>query len=686
MQTPYTSRGRPIPFGVSQTKSGHNFALFSRHASAVSLLLYFQETATADHEVIFDTVVNRTGDVWHIHIHNLPEQFNYMYRLDGPWLPDKGYIFDNNHLLLDPYAGSIAGLEKWGERNPKLNHFRGRFEYADYDWEDDRPPNTPLSDTIIYELHVRGFSRHDNSGVNHPGTFQAIIEKIDYLKKLGITAVELMPIQEFDETDCRYINPQTGTKLTNYWGYSTIGFFALKSAYASESETGLAIKAFKDMVKALHAENLEVILDVVFNHTAEGDRECPVLNYKGIENSTYYILDDKGDYQNYSGCGNTMNCNHPVVRKLIMDALRYWVVEMHVDGFRFDLASILTRDEKGRVLTNPPLLEAIAKDPVLSGVKIIAEAWDAAGLYQVGSFPASRRWAEWNGRYRDTMRRFLLGEPGLTGEVATRISGSEDLYKHSERNPYHSINFITAHDGFTMMDLVSYKDKHNLSNGQQNMDGDDHNFSVNFGFEGETTDPLILSKRMQQIRNMATLLMLSQGTPMVLAGDEFGNSQSGNNNAWCQDNETSWLNWNLLDKNSKLFEFWRKLIKFRKNHTSLHRERFFTGEINSRSGIADISWHNTRQGHPDFDMSARSLAFMIDDDARGQERGIIYAALNFSSDILEFELPVVISESPWRRVLSTADPASFIEEKEFPLSSDQNSIEVAAFSITVLIR
>lgn len=676
-------KGRPIPFGVTLTTFGHNFAIFSKQATSVSLLLYFDQQQTPKHEIRFDSKLNRTGAVWHILIQNLPDSFYYMYRIDGPRNLEQGHIFDAKQLLLDPYAKFIAGMETWGKRATKPHQVLCYFENTTYDWGNDQAPNIPLSDTIIYELHVRGFSQHPSSGVKGSGSYQGIIEKIGYLKSLGITAIELMPVQEFDEMECRYENPHTGAKLLNYWGYSTVGFFALKTAYAAAGESGGAGNEFRDMVKALHAENLEVIIDVVFNHTAEGDKTCPVLSFKGIENSVYYILDETGDYRNYSGCGNTLNCNHPVVRKLIMDVLKYWVVEMHVDGFRFDLAAILTRDENGDVLTNPPLLEAIAKDPVLSSTKIIAEAWDAAGLYQVGSFPASKRWAEWNGRYRDTVRRFLRGEPGLTGEIATRISGSEDLYRHSDRNPYHSINFITAHDGFTMMDLVSYLEKHNQANGEDNQDGCNHNFSLNFGVEGVTTDTGIMSKRKQQIRNMATIMMLSQGTPMVLAGDEFGNSQSGNNNAWCQDNEISWLDWELADINQDLLIFWKKLIEFRKKHAALHRKRFFTGKISETSGIADISWHNIRLGQPDFNTSSRSLAFLMDGVDSGGEKGeMLYAALNFSEISLEFEIPTISSAKTWNQVLSTADPKSFIEGT--PRSCDQKTIEVAAFSITVL--
>lgn len=686
IQTLKTDRGKPLPYGITRMSTGHNFALFSRYATTVSLLIYYHRQAEPDHEILLDPNLNRTGDVWHIQVSNLPERFFYLYQVDGPWQPEQGHVFNSEYLLLDPYAEVISGLEHWGKRDSDLPFLMGAYGQVDYDWEDDQSPRIPLKDTIIYEMHARGFSRHASSDVNHPGTYRAIIEKIPYLKQLGVTAVELLPVHEFDETECRYIDPESGEKLLNYWGYSTIGFFALKTGYASVADGFDAINEFRDMVKALHEANLEVILDVVFNHTAEGDRECPILNYKGIANSTYYILDEDGDYRNYSGCGNTMNCNHPVVRKLIMDALRYWVVNMHVDGFRFDLASILTRDETGAVLSNPPLLESIAKDPVLSKVKIIAEAWDAAGLYQVGSFPAFQRWAEWNGQYRDTLRRFLTGEPGLIGDVASRISGSEDLYSQSGRYPGHSVNFITAHDGFTMMDLVSYEKKHNINNGQQNQDGHNQNYSVNFGVEGETDDLTIRRKRKQQVRNMATLLMLSQGTPMILAGDEFGNSQFGNNNAWCQDNEISWLDWRLLSQNSDLFRFWQKLIEFRKAHPSLHRDRFFTGRSIDYNGIPDISWHNTQCHQPGFNSPAQSLAFLIDDsDSNGGEKQAIYVAINFSKGTLQFELPTLPLELSWKQVMSTSDPVGFINGEWLPMPEDQKSIDISSMSIMVLI-
>lgn len=441
------------------------------------------------------------------------------------------------------------------------------------------------------------------------------------------------------------------------------------------------------MIKALHKAGIEVILDVVFNHTAEGGENGKILSFKGIANNVYYLLEDGQHYKNYSGCGNTLNCNHPAVRSMILDSLRYWVTEMHIDGFRFDLASILSRDEHGHVLPNPPLLEAIAKDPVLAHTKVIAEAWDAAGLYQVGSFPASKRWAEWNGKYRDIIKMFSKGIEGLTGEVATRIAGSEDLYKHSDRNPYHSINFITAHDGFTMMDMVSYEQKHNLDNGENNRDGLNENFSMNFGMEGKSSNPKIISSRQKQIRNLATILMLSQGTPMLPAGDEFGKTQNGNNNAWCQDNDIFWIDWKLLRTNQNLFLFWQKLIEFRKRHPVLRRTRFFTGQINKTSKIADISWHNINAYQPDFHTPSRSLAFMID----GMEDetvidDVIYVAMNFNDIALKFELPAVFSKKSWVQVLSTEAPEDFLVDRTTPLSEKTQHILVEPFSVIVLTK
>ena len=678
--------GSPLPFGVTKTRRGVNFAVFSKNASKVTLLIYNTPVDIPQFEIVLDHKINRTGDVWHISLDGLPETFYYSYKLSGPNDPAKGLVFNEELELLDPYSTAFSSLETWNKRN-NGEKLLNCYQNGSFDWEGDKPINRDLKDTIIYELHVRGFTRHNSSGVVHPGTYKGVIEKIGYLKQLGITAVELLPVHEFDETDCRYENPTTGQKLVNFWGYSSLNFFAVKAAYASNGNGLQAAYEFKEMVKALHNADIEVILDVVFNHTAEGGRDRPVYNFKGLENSVYYLLDEACDYLNHSGCGNTLNCNHPVVRKMIIDSLRFFVTEMHIDGFRFDLASILSRDENGDVMPNPPLLELIAKDPILAKTKIIAEAWDASGLYQVGSFPASKRWAEWNDRYRDLIRRFCKGESGLTAELATRIAGSEDLYKHSERNPFHSINFVTAHDGFTMMDLVSYKEKHNHENGEDNKDGVDGNHSLNFGIEGATQDPVIMNQRFKQIRNMATLLMLSQGTPMILSGDEFGNSQNGNNNAWCQDNSISWLDWGLTHSNADLLSFWRKLIAFRKQHRSLRRDRFFTGKVNPFSGLHDISWHNTSVADPGFNQWNRSLAFMID----GMEGDHIaddtlYVILNFNELDSEFELPFQHIASPWKLVLNTADPRSFIEDREIELESHQISLKVEAFSIVVLKR
>ena len=679
--------GTPLPYGIVRKHGSHNFAIFSAEAEAVTLLLYFDRDFAAPLRVPFDTAINRTGEVWHIAVVGLPAAFHYNYIVDGRRDVKKGRLFDPTIALIDPYAKSISGLETWGRipgQERKWGY--GYHDDAEFDWEGDRPLNIPLCESILYELHVRGFTRHASSDVAHPGTYSAIVEKIGYLQKLGVTAVELLPVNEFDETDCPFFNSRTGEPLLNCWGYSSINFFSVKSSYASNSQGLGAVLEFKEMVKALHKAGMEVIIDVVFNHTAERGHDGFTINFKGFANHIYYHLDADGDFRNYSGCGNAMNCNHPVVREMIVDALRYWVVQMHVDGFRFDLASILTRDEHGNVMENPPLIEWIAKDPVLTDTKIIAEAWDAAGLYQVGSFPAFGRWAEWNGKYRDIMRMFCAGTPGLTGEVASKLAGSEDIYGQSGRKPCHSVNFISAHDGFTMMDQVSYRNKRNMDNGENGRDGSNENFSLNFGVEGPTNSREIAEKRLRQIRNMATILLLSQGTPMILAGDEFGRSQQGNNNAWCQDNDVFWIDWNLLESNRELFLFWQRMIRFRKDHPILRRNDFFTGEVTPSSGIADISWHNTKANEPAFYSPARSLAFLIDGMRDGQAvDDTIYAAMNFSDETLNFELPTVHSPNAWNLLLTTTDPANFIADRPIPLPVGQDSIGVAPFSISVLL-
>lgn len=669
-----------MPLGVSRNRKTFNFAIFIPEATTVRLNIFDADSQQQIFSFQFQTAHHKTGTVWHTALTGLPDRFLYTYQIDGISDPQKGKLFFPEHQLIDPYAKSIRGLEKWGRdlKVPQRPVFSEYLE-SDFDWEGDLPLQTPWHQLIIYELHTRGFTQ--KASIEHPGTFSGLIEKIGYLKELGITAIELLPIHEFDEADCPFFNPQTKEQLLSTWGYISINFFALRSAYAADGQKRHVIDEFKEMVKQFHRAGIEVIIDVVFNHSAERDSTGPVFNFKGIANSTYYILDGSGDYLNFSGCGNTLNCNHPVVAQMILDALRYWVIEMHVDGFRFDLASILTRDQQGNVLDNPPVVEMIAKDPILANTKIIAEAWDAVGLYQVGNFPAHERWAEWNGKYRDIIRQFCLGTPGLTGEVASRLAGSEDMYDTSNRKPYHSINFITAHDGFPMMDLVSYNEKHNLANGENNRDGGNDNFSFNFGVEGPTDNAEINGQRKKQIFNYITLLMISQGTPMILAGDEFGRSQNGNNNVWCQDNELFWLDWDLLEKNRDIFNYWQHIINFRKAHPILQRASFFTGEINQASGIQDISWHNQRLFQPEFGHSNSSLAFLIDGGSvPGKSDDTLYVITNFSKEDLEFELPDIKMNVKWQKIIDT----NCLEPYLVKPSIIDNSTMVASFSIQIL--
>jgi isoamylase len=530
-----------------------------------------------------------------------------------------------------------------GDRSRRLDDAfrRALIVGRDYDWGLDQPINRPMADSVIYELHVRGFTQDPSSQVRQPGTFRGLIEKIPYLLELGITAVELLPVTEFDEADNERINPEDGSALRNFWGYHPLSFFALKASYAADGGPGGEVNEFKDLVKALHAAGIEVILDVVYNHSGEGDQRGPAYSMKGIDNSTYYMLASDGGYMNFSGCGNTINCNHPYVRHFILDSLRYWVTEMHVDGFRFDLASILGRDQDGNVLASPPLLEQIAGDPVLADTKLIAEAWDAAGLYQVGSFPNWGRWAEWNGRFRDDIRRFIRGEPGMVGSLATRLAGSSDLFQ-SDREPGHGINFVTSHDGFTLADLVSYDDKHNLVNGEENRDGDPNNLSWNCGQEGPADDPEIRRLRERQVRNFATLLILARGVPMILAGDELGRTQRGNNNAYCQDNRISWLDWERGASHRSLMRFFRLLIAFRRSHNLLRYDSFTV-----REGLgAEIHWHGFRLGEPDWGHDSHSLAMHLRGNAPGGRAEDIFLIANAHWEAHDFELPP-LDEGAW---------------------------------------
>jgi glycogen operon protein len=658
--------GDPLPMGTHEAEAGVNFAFFSRHASHVRLELFDHPAdAKPARAIDLDPLRNRTGDVWHVWIEGiLPGQL-YGYRVDGPYQPAEGHRFNFDKLLLDPFATAISPLPEWDfvralgydPSAPEPDLARSKvddaasmpkcvFTHEYFHWHDDRPPRHPWSKTVIYETHVRGLTIHPNSGVQHPGTYRGLVEKIPYLKELGVTAVELMPVHEFNECRVPGIAPQTGKRLGNYWGYDPVAFFAPKASYCSAGGAGQQKLEFKEMVRALHHAGIEVILDVVFNHTAEGNERGPTLCWRGIDNAIFYMLaPDKRHYRDYAGTGNTINANHPVVRDHILSALRYWMVEMHVDGFRFDLASILGRDGNGRLLADAPLLEHIAEDPILRDVKIIAEAWDEAGAYEVGSF-SERRWAEWNGRYRDDVRRFWRGDEGMLGPFASRICGSADIYAKSGKGPECSINFVTCHDGFTLNDLVSYRHKHNEANGESNRDGADENFSENHGFEGATENAPIESARKRQIRNFLLTLLISRGVPMLLGGDEFRRTQGGNNNPYCQDNETSWVDWSCLQRHGEIHAFAREMIAFRRAHPILSTERFYTE--------AEIGWFGPQRGLPDWaDPNARQLACLIHEGAHHA----LFLMFNAGSDAVDFSVPPAPDGARWRIAVDTSREA-----------------------------
>jgi isoamylase len=660
--------GRPLPLGTHKRDNGINFAVFSRHANRVWLELFDNPRAKAPSTVIeLPSGKHRTGDIWHVWVKGIAHGQTYAFRMDGPYLPEQGHRFNRNKLLLDPYATALVGTARWDfacargfDAHSPLKDLS--YSTADdalwmakclvidnrFDWQGDRPLRHLWSNTIIYETHVRGLTIHPSSGVKNPGTFLGVIEKIPYFKELGITAVELMPVQEFNENELELTNPLTGERLQNYWGYNTVSFFAPKESYSCGKQPGCQVSEFKTMVKELHRAGIEVILDIVLNHTAEGNEVGPTLSFRGIENSIYYMLEgNRRFYRDYSGCGNTLNCNHPIVRDYILDCLRYWVVEMHVDGFRFDLASVLGRDENGNMLPNPPLLERIAEDPILREVKLIAEAWDAGGAYQVGSFPG-QPWSEWNGCYRDDVRRFWRGDPGMVGALASRMCGSADLYQRSGKEPLNSINFITCHDGLTLNDVVSYKDKHNGGNSEDNRDGTSEDFSDNYGFEGQTNNSAIEVVRLRQLKNMLATLLISRGVPMLLGGDEFRRTQHGNNNAYCQDNEVSWYDWELLLRNHELFRFTRQIIAFRKAHDVLRAERFYTDR--------DVHWFNHDGGHPNWGASSQTLGCLIypENDKGDITSHAICLLFNTGGFETEFMLPAAPGDGRWYLAVNTA--------------------------------
>ena len=722
-------KGHPHPLGATPDEEGVNFSIFSENAEYVELLLFdrhddkepalvlstgkdteltraggFAKEVEIPEENVGNPSqisLNKTFHFWHVYVRGLKPGAHYAYRIGGPFNPSAGHRFDSEKIIIEPYSkGNNKALWDRGKAcfpgdNLTTSIRSVVIDPSDYDWEDDshiilralnetpgmketpKKRNMPpeLNETIIYEMHIGGFTRSPTSEVTNPGTFSGVIQKIPYLKELGITAVELLPVFDFDET------PDPDGKK-NYWGYDPISFFAPQSSYCIRPEHGEHIKEFRDMVKALHKAGIAVILDVVFNHTAEGDHRGPVFSLKGIDNSLFYHLEpDRQYYTNYSGCGNTVNCNHPISQKLIVECLKYWVREMHVDGFRFDEGSIMSRGMDGKIMPYPPVVWQIELDDALGYTKVIAEAWDAAGANMVGYFPGYR-WAEWNGHYRDDIRRFVKGEPGLIGSVASRISGSSDIYQSKSRLPLNSVNFITCHDGFNLNDLVSYNYKHNDANGEGNRDGNDNNHSWNCGVEGETDDPYIENLRERQIKNFASILLLSVGIPMILMGDEVRRTQKGNNNAYCQDNEISWFDWDLTEKNRHLFRFWKLMIDFRKRHSTFRRLQYFSGKENER-GLKDISWHGCRLFNPGWDDSnARCLAFTLGGFDGDED---IHIMMNMYWDGLEFELPPVKGRK-WYRVADTyLTPPQDIAEPGEEIQIKGNSYIVSGRSMVVLV-
>ncbi|GAB6105205.1 glycogen debranching protein GlgX [Blautia glucerasea] len=638
--------------GATPLQNGVNFTIHTCGGTACELLL-FHNAEEKPFAVLPFPEAYKIGDVYSMIVYGLDiRDFEYAYRVDGPWDPDKGLLFDKKNILLDPYAKAVSGQRIWGTHWEPTYH--ARVVKDSFNWGDMPQSQKELSDLIIYELHVRGFTQHDSSGVKNRGTFAGLMEKIPYLKELGVNAVELMPIFEFDETmNAREVN---GNRLLEYWGYNTVSFFAPNTSYTSVNEYNREGTELKTLIKALHDNGIEVILDVVFNHTAEGNELGRTFCFKGFDNNIYYMLTPDGNYYNFSGCGNTLNCNHPVVQQMILECLRYWTVNYRVDGFRFDLASILGRNEDGSPMNNPPLLRTLASDPLLRNVKLIAEAWDAGGMYQVGSFPASGRWAEWNGRYRDSLRGFLKGDCWQSWDAAWSISGSGDLYGGYYDNPkgnyagYNScVNFLTCHDGFTMYDLYAYNDKHNEMNGWDNTDGANDNRSWNCGAEGETDDPEVLKLRYRMIRNACAVLLCSRGTPMFLAGDEFGNTKFGNNNSYCQDNEVSWLDWKLLEKNKDLFEFFKFMIAYRKEHLVIRKKL-----PNAVCGMDPLHTHNTNAEDVTIPRDARTftVSFAGYDKDKGRDDLVCICVNTYWEDVT-VTLPDLHQRGAWYLSVNT---------------------------------
>lgn len=697
--------GMPMGYGAVLTSSGVNFSIYSRDAQKVSLCLFDSEVDQIPSKVIdLDPVLNRTGNVWHVFIEGLKAGALYLYKVEGPYNPVNGLRFNSHKYLFDPYAkaftqGSVFRsyneLHKTGFTANEGGELKDLSDFPKcvvvddaFDWEGDRPLNYPLDKTVMYEVHLKGFTASETSGVpsETAGTYKGFTQKIEYLKKLGITSVELLPIYEFDENENGNFNPRTGQRLVNYWGYSTIGFFAPKTTYSSDRSAGGAVREFKQMVKELHKAGIEVILDVVYNHTAEGNEHGYTFEFRGLQNDVYYSLPqaDQQYYMNFSGCGNSFNCNHPVGAQLILDSLRYWVLNMHVDGFRFDLASILTRTQNGTPIAGdlPSVTAAISEDPVLANTKIIAEPWDCAGLYQLGGFPGgvNNRWSEWNGRFRDDIRRFIRGDDNTVTAAATRICGSADCYNHDGRTPQTSINFVTVHDGFTLNDLVSYNYKHNEENGENNRDGSDDNLSYNHGYEGDCVNPKIETLRLKKIKNFLIYLFVSQGVPLMLGGDEMRRTQNGNNNAYCQDSEISWFDWNLAEKNKGLVRFTSLMINLRKNHKVFSRKAFF-GTSNSAS---EIIWFDPSAKTPDWSKLNRFLGFKL---TGNDEDNDFYVATNMDIYDLTITLPALSGDKKWYRVVDTSfdSPDDILESGQEELLQEQKRYVLVSGTSVILM-
>lgn len=669
-------------YGACEASNGVSFTINSHGATRCTLLLFKPQASKPYARIPFPDSY-RIGDTYSMLVYDIkPDEFEYAFSFDGPYEPAKGLLFNEENVLLDPYSRAVTGQRKWGEKpeGGKDFEYRARVVKSSFDWGNIKQLEQPFEDLVIYETHVRGYTKDKSSGVSAPGTFAGLKDKIPYLKDLGINAVELMPIFEFDEMESARV--VDGVQLYNYWGYNTVSFFAPNTSYAFNEEHNHEGDELKSLIKALKENGIEVILDVVFNHTAEGNEMGPCFSFKGIDNNVYYMLTPDAHYYNFSGCGNVMNCNHPVVRSFIIDCLRHWAIEYRVDGFRFDLASILGRDQNGAPMANPPILESLAFDPVLGKMKLIAEAWDAGGLYQVGSFPSWNRWAEWNGRYRDDMRSFLKGDDGMAGNAITRITGSRDLYSPESRGHKASVNFMTCHDGFTLYDLYSYNEKHNEKNGWNNTDGDNNGHSWNCGAEGETDDPNVNGLRRRLIKNAFAALLCSRGPAMFFAGDEFCNTQFGNNNAYCQDNIISWLDWSRLEEFKEIHDFVRHMIQFRKEHPILRKMT-----KPSSCQFPEISVHNGTPFNASTDYKTKLIGIMYAGrNEEDTEDDIVFYCMNAYWEPLVMQLPVLPNGKHWH--VDTNTNAEYFDGEDFTAKTELlgvNTIRVPARTTIILV-